>query len=44
MRKSSQVPGQNGTFTSRQIEMNIHFLLYGAKVFKDSDKPTDNTY
>ena len=44
MRKSSQVPGQNGTFTSRQIEMNIHFLLYGGKVFKDSDKPTDNTY
>ena len=24
--------------------MNIHFLLYGGKVYKDAEKPADNTY
>ena len=46
MRPSKQVPGENGTFTTRQIEMNIYFIVYGGKVFPidDPDLPTDNTY
>ena len=46
MRPSKQVPGENGTYTTRQIEMNIYFIVYGGRVFAldDPNLPKDNTY
>ena len=46
MRESNQVPGEVGTYTCRQIEKSILFIVYGGRVYPldDPDLPTDNTY